>query len=167
MKLTPSWLLTDIITHNLMLLLPTLNPVTSLVHMFHHFSCSFTQVLQMYLPFCGISISNAKLFSESRKEYERSRVRSCEVLHPIQAHLPFFLWGPWGFGCDSCCRRPCWRWSMTCLKSRPTWRRLWGRSCSERWRCCSVNAAPCSYWRTLTHLWDACLTNFLNFSCLA
>uniref|UniRef100_UPI003AAA972D dual 3',5'-cyclic-AMP and -GMP phosphodiesterase 11A-like n=1 Tax=Centroberyx gerrardi TaxID=166262 RepID=UPI003AAA972D len=30
-------------------------------------------VLQMYLPFCGISISNAKLFSESRKEYERSR----------------------------------------------------------------------------------------------
>lgn len=29
----------------------------------------------MYLPFCGISISNAKLFSESRKEYERSRVR--------------------------------------------------------------------------------------------
>lgn len=36
---------------------------------------SFAQVLQMYLPFCGISISNAKLFSESRKEYERSRVR--------------------------------------------------------------------------------------------
>uniref|UniRef100_A0A671L0W8 Phosphodiesterase n=1 Tax=Sinocyclocheilus anshuiensis TaxID=1608454 RepID=A0A671L0W8_9TELE len=35
-----------------------------------HFSL---QVLQMYLPFCGISISNAKLFSESRKEYERSR----------------------------------------------------------------------------------------------
>lgn len=35
----------------------------------------FFQVLQMYLPFCGISISNAKLFSESRKEYERSRVR--------------------------------------------------------------------------------------------
>ncbi|XP_019741882.1 dual 3',5'-cyclic-AMP and -GMP phosphodiesterase 11A isoform X2 [Hippocampus comes] len=31
------------------------------------------KVLQMYLPFCGISISNAKLFSESRKEYERSR----------------------------------------------------------------------------------------------
>ncbi|XP_016336324.1 dual 3',5'-cyclic-AMP and -GMP phosphodiesterase 11A-like [Sinocyclocheilus anshuiensis] len=31
------------------------------------------EVLQMYLPFCGISISNAKLFSESRKEYERSR----------------------------------------------------------------------------------------------
>lgn len=33
----------------------------------------------MYLPFCGISISNAKLFSESRKEYERSRVRSVKV----------------------------------------------------------------------------------------
>ncbi|MBN3282435.1 PDE11 phosphodiesterase, partial [Polyodon spathula] len=32
-----------------------------------------TLVLQMYLPFCGISISNAKLFSESRKEYDRSR----------------------------------------------------------------------------------------------
>uniref|UniRef100_A0A8C2XEI4 Phosphodiesterase n=1 Tax=Cyclopterus lumpus TaxID=8103 RepID=A0A8C2XEI4_CYCLU len=31
------------------------------------------KVLQMYLPFCGISITNAKLFSESRKEYERSR----------------------------------------------------------------------------------------------
>uniref|UniRef100_H3A1Y1 Phosphodiesterase n=1 Tax=Latimeria chalumnae TaxID=7897 RepID=H3A1Y1_LATCH len=31
------------------------------------------KVLQMYLPFCGISISNAKLFSASRKEYERSR----------------------------------------------------------------------------------------------
>ncbi|XP_066538715.1 dual 3',5'-cyclic-AMP and -GMP phosphodiesterase 11A [Hoplias malabaricus] len=31
------------------------------------------KVLQMYLPFCGISISNAKLFSESRKEYDRSR----------------------------------------------------------------------------------------------
>lgn len=34
----------------------------------------------MYLPFCGISISNAKLFSESRKEYERSRVRSFKEL---------------------------------------------------------------------------------------
>ncbi|TSK34746.1 Dual 3',5'-cyclic-AMP and -GMP phosphodiesterase 11A [Bagarius yarrelli] len=31
------------------------------------------KVLQMYLPFCGISISNAKLFWESRKEYDRSR----------------------------------------------------------------------------------------------
>ncbi|XP_037392682.1 dual 3',5'-cyclic-AMP and -GMP phosphodiesterase 11A [Pygocentrus nattereri] len=31
------------------------------------------KVLQMYLPFCGISISNAKLFSESRQEYDRSR----------------------------------------------------------------------------------------------
>lgn len=40
---------------------------------------TFTQVLQMYLPFCGISISNAKLFSESRKEYERSRVRECKL----------------------------------------------------------------------------------------
>lgn len=41
----------------------------------------FNQVLQMYLPFCGISISNAKLFSESRKEYERSRVRICNVFY--------------------------------------------------------------------------------------
>ncbi|XP_048469991.1 dual 3',5'-cyclic-AMP and -GMP phosphodiesterase 11A [Rhincodon typus] len=31
------------------------------------------KVLQMYLPFCGISISNAKLFAASRKEYDRSR----------------------------------------------------------------------------------------------
>ncbi|XP_072431201.1 dual 3',5'-cyclic-AMP and -GMP phosphodiesterase 11A-like isoform X3 [Chiloscyllium punctatum] len=31
------------------------------------------EVLQMYLPFCGISISNAKLFAASRKEYDRSR----------------------------------------------------------------------------------------------
>ncbi|KAA0703031.1 Dual 3',5'-cyclic-AMP and -GMP phosphodiesterase 11A [Triplophysa tibetana] len=31
------------------------------------------KVMHMYLPFCGISISNAKLFSESRKEYDRSR----------------------------------------------------------------------------------------------
>lgn len=49
------------------------------MHAFHHFFCAFTQVLQMYLPFCGISISNAKLFSESRKEYERSRVRECNL----------------------------------------------------------------------------------------
>ncbi len=41
--------------------------------------CAFAQVLQMYLPFCGISISNAKLFLESRKEYERSRVRKCKL----------------------------------------------------------------------------------------
>ncbi|XP_048116944.1 dual 3',5'-cyclic-AMP and -GMP phosphodiesterase 11A [Alosa alosa] len=38
-----------------------------------HFTEDDEKVLQMYLPFCGISISNAKLFSESRKEYERSR----------------------------------------------------------------------------------------------
>ncbi|EGW08599.1 Dual 3',5'-cyclic-AMP and -GMP phosphodiesterase 11A [Cricetulus griseus] len=31
------------------------------------------QVMQMYLPFCGIAISNAQLFAASRKEYERSR----------------------------------------------------------------------------------------------
>uniref|UniRef100_UPI00398ED1DF dual 3',5'-cyclic-AMP and -GMP phosphodiesterase 11A n=1 Tax=Pristiophorus japonicus TaxID=55135 RepID=UPI00398ED1DF len=31
------------------------------------------KVLQMYLPFCGISISNAKLFAATRKEYDRSR----------------------------------------------------------------------------------------------
>lgn len=28
----------------------------------------------MYLPFCGIAISNAQLFAASRKEYDRSRV---------------------------------------------------------------------------------------------
>ncbi|GAA6084293.1 dual 3',5'-cyclic-AMP and -GMP phosphodiesterase 11A [Tachysurus ichikawai] len=27
----------------------------------------------MYLPFCGIAISNAQLFAASRKEYDRSR----------------------------------------------------------------------------------------------
>ncbi|PWA31367.1 hypothetical protein CCH79_00002792 [Gambusia affinis] len=32
-----------------------------------------TTVLQMYLPFCGIAISNAQLFAASRKEYDRSR----------------------------------------------------------------------------------------------
>uniref|UniRef100_A0A8C4QCD2 Phosphodiesterase n=1 Tax=Eptatretus burgeri TaxID=7764 RepID=A0A8C4QCD2_EPTBU len=31
------------------------------------------QVLKMYLPFCGIAITNAQLFAASRKEYERSR----------------------------------------------------------------------------------------------
>ncbi|XP_075465102.1 dual 3',5'-cyclic-AMP and -GMP phosphodiesterase 11A [Ascaphus truei] len=31
------------------------------------------KVMQMYLPFCGIAISNAQLFSASRKEYDRSR----------------------------------------------------------------------------------------------
>ncbi len=149
------------------------------------FFCAFTQVLQMYLPFCGISISNAKLFSESRKEYERSRVRQCKhciyknmfdyfiatgqltgtpayprfmelfslsfyqkkfllitnttlLLHPStalstlcnkQSIVSFF-----------CGHRLCWRWSMTCLKSRLTWRRLSGRSCSEHWPCCSVSA---------------------------
>ncbi|KAK3568507.1 hypothetical protein QTP86_008603 [Hemibagrus guttatus] len=35
-------------------------------------SCA-SQVLQMYLPFCGIAISNAQLFAASRKEYDRSR----------------------------------------------------------------------------------------------
>ncbi|KFO22406.1 Dual 3',5'-cyclic-AMP and -GMP phosphodiesterase 11A [Fukomys damarensis] len=32
-----------------------------------------TAVMQMYLPFCGIAISNAQLFAASRKEYDRSR----------------------------------------------------------------------------------------------
>ncbi|KAK6485044.1 dual 3',5'-cyclic-AMP and -GMP phosphodiesterase 11A-like isoform X2 [Huso huso] len=31
------------------------------------------KVLEMYLPFCGIAISNAQLFAASRKEYDRSR----------------------------------------------------------------------------------------------
>ncbi|RMC18508.1 hypothetical protein DUI87_04398 [Hirundo rustica rustica] len=31
------------------------------------------RVMQMYLPFCGIAISNAQLFAASRKEYDRSR----------------------------------------------------------------------------------------------
>ncbi|TSM68862.1 Dual 3',5'-cyclic-AMP and -GMP phosphodiesterase 11A [Bagarius yarrelli] len=44
------------------------------------------KVLQMYLPFCGIAISNAQLFAASRKEYDRSRVvkftKSFELLSP-------------------------------------------------------------------------------------
>ncbi|XP_075685627.1 dual 3',5'-cyclic-AMP and -GMP phosphodiesterase 11A [Rhinoderma darwinii] len=31
------------------------------------------KVMQMYLPFCGIAISNAQIFAASRKEYDRSR----------------------------------------------------------------------------------------------
>ncbi|XP_034069143.1 LOW QUALITY PROTEIN: dual 3',5'-cyclic-AMP and -GMP phosphodiesterase 11A [Gymnodraco acuticeps] len=31
------------------------------------------KVLHMYLPFCGIAITNAQLFAASRKEYDRSR----------------------------------------------------------------------------------------------
>ncbi|XP_029461742.1 dual 3',5'-cyclic-AMP and -GMP phosphodiesterase 11A [Rhinatrema bivittatum] len=31
------------------------------------------KVMHMYLPFCGIAISNAQLFAASRKEYDRSR----------------------------------------------------------------------------------------------
>ena len=50
--------------------------------------------------------------------------------------------------------RLCWRWSTTCSRSRPTWRRLSGRSCSERSPCCSVNAAPCFSSKTSTHPWD-------------
>lgn len=78
----------------------------------------FAQVLQMYLPFCGISISNAKLFSESRKEYERSRVRGASRtfarrLSNVSRTLSIVV-----------NRRRCWRWSTTCLRSKPTWRRL-------------------------------------------
>lgn len=36
--------------------------------------------MQMYLPFCGIAISNAQLFAASRKEYERSRVSTGPLL---------------------------------------------------------------------------------------
>ncbi|XP_066431881.1 dual 3',5'-cyclic-AMP and -GMP phosphodiesterase 11A [Eleutherodactylus coqui] len=42
-----------------------------------HAGAPFTEddekVMQMYLPFCGIAISNAQLFAASRKEYDRSR----------------------------------------------------------------------------------------------
>ncbi|NXS17147.1 PDE11 phosphodiesterase, partial [Mystacornis crossleyi] len=37
------------------------------------FSDDDEKVMQMYLPFCGIAISNAQLFAASRKEYDRSR----------------------------------------------------------------------------------------------
>lgn len=47
------------------------------------------QVLQMYLPFCGIAISNAQLFAASRKEYDRSRVRTHLLQHFIKTLLYF------------------------------------------------------------------------------
>ncbi|XP_054826097.1 dual 3',5'-cyclic-AMP and -GMP phosphodiesterase 11A [Eublepharis macularius] len=37
------------------------------------FSDDDEKVMEMYLPFCGIAISNAQLFAASRKEYDRSR----------------------------------------------------------------------------------------------
>lgn len=47
------------------------------------------QVLQMYLPFCGIAISNAQLFAASRKEYDRSRVRvEQQHVHTDRVSLP-------------------------------------------------------------------------------
>lgn len=41
----------------------------------------------MYLPFCGIAISNAQLFAASRKEYDRSRVRTHLLQHFIKTLL--------------------------------------------------------------------------------
>lgn len=46
------------------------------------------QVLQMYLPFCGIAISNAQLFAASRKEYDRSRVRATGAGRDNNPRLP-------------------------------------------------------------------------------
>uniref|UniRef100_A0ACB8G1Q1 Dual 3',5'-cyclic-AMP and -GMP phosphodiesterase 11A n=1 Tax=Sphaerodactylus townsendi TaxID=933632 RepID=A0ACB8G1Q1_9SAUR len=40
-------------------------------------------VMEMYLPFCGIAISNAQLFAASRKEYDRSRA----LIHYPAFHL--------------------------------------------------------------------------------
>ncbi|KAJ4933356.1 hypothetical protein JOQ06_030188 [Pogonophryne albipinna] len=37
------------------------------------FQLKWHYVLHMYLPFCGIAITNAQLFAASRKEYDRSR----------------------------------------------------------------------------------------------
>lgn len=50
------------------------------------------QVLQMYLPFCGIAISNAQLFAASRKEYDRSRVRLVQP-HPFMVQVSEELLG--------------------------------------------------------------------------
>ncbi|CAG09990.1 unnamed protein product, partial [Tetraodon nigroviridis] len=50
------------------------------------------RVLQMYLPFCGIAISNAQLFAASRKEYDRSRVRLVQP-HPFMVQVSEELLG--------------------------------------------------------------------------
>lgn len=47
----------------------------------------------MYLPFCGIAISNAQLFAASRKEYDRSRVSAKCVVDQHQTFV-FFPAGP-------------------------------------------------------------------------
>lgn len=47
----------------------------------------------MYLPFCGIAISNAQLFSASRKEYDRSRVRATGQTRIITPHPQCWHWG--------------------------------------------------------------------------
>lgn len=55
------------------------------------------QVLQMYLPFCGIAISNAQLFAASRKEYDRSRVRVVQqnAAPHTHTHPPTPVLTPW------------------------------------------------------------------------
>lgn len=50
------------------------------------------QVLQMYLPFCGIAISNAQLFAASRKEYDRSRVRTHDIHDAYYINPPSHCW---------------------------------------------------------------------------
>lgn len=44
--------------------------------------------MQIYLPFCGIAISNAQLFAASRKEYDRSRVSKKYILDQYQTFVP-------------------------------------------------------------------------------
>lgn len=54
--------------------------------------CVCVQVLQMYLPFCGIAISNAQLFAASRKEYDRSRVRTHDIHDAYYINPPSHCW---------------------------------------------------------------------------
>lgn len=44
--------------------------------------------------------------------------------------------------------RRSWRWSTTCSRSRQTWRRSSGRSCTVHRRSSSASVAPFSCWRT-------------------
>lgn len=54
--------------------------------------------------------------------------------------------------------RRSWRSSTTCLRSRLTWRRLSGRSCTVPRRCSSVSAALFSCWKTSSRRYRFLLT---------
>lgn len=86
---------------------------------------------------------------------------------PPKYLLTDIRWLVVGRSCQQWCRplpvsRHSWRSSMTCLKSRLTWKRLSGRSCTVRRHCWSASVAPSSCWRTLSHRYvaSACRLSF-------